>query len=303
MATVASDGLDLLDLLIGERDADRGPAPEEREPVAALLTAVIADARGAWPELCLADEPFVRHIARHLPPDRPVEEGLLALRGDDLYLAFGCALRGPAAMAAFDETFASELRRVCARLPNPRAESEDLAQDCRHKLFARLNPKIAEYSGQGDLRHWLRVTLMRMLIDHQRSHRQRKQREVLVDGATSLEVPEPRGDVELAYLKQHYGAVFRSAFERAVSALEPSERIVLRQHFADGLTIDQLASLYSIHRATAARRVAKARNSLLRGTRRVIMADLKLDCDELDSVMRLIESNVHVSVKRLLSTD
>jgi RNA polymerase sigma-70 factor (ECF subfamily) len=78
------------------------------------------------------------------------------------------------------------------------------------------------------------------------------------------------------------------------------DRNVLRYHFAHGLTIDQIGALYHVHRATAARRVAKARDELLAGTRRRLMARLALNRADLDSVMRLIESSIHVSLRRVL---
>ncbi len=84
-------------------------------------------------------------------------------------------------------------------------------------------------------------------------------------------------------------------------ALSPGERNLLRQHFSDGLTVDEIGALHGVHRATAARRVAKARSQLFAGTRRTLMDNLGLNRSELDSVMRMIESNVHVSVQRNLT--
>ena len=57
-----------------------------------------------------------------------------------------------------------------------------------------------------------------------------------------------------------------------------------------------------VHRATVARRITRARDALLSGTRRRLMMRLKLDRSELDSVMRMIESNVHVSLQRMLAS-
>ena len=77
---------------------------------------------------------------------------------------------------------------------------------------------------------------------------------------------------------------------------------MLRAHFVHGLNIDEIAAAHGVHRATAARRLAKAREDLLRDTRRILLARLSLSRDELASVMRLIESKLHVSVERLLQT-
>ena len=58
--------------------------------------------------------------------------------------------------------------------------------------------------------------------------------------------------------------------------------------------------LLRLHRATAARRLAAARAALVKGTRTAMRARLRVDGAELESILRLIESQVHVSVERLL---
>jgi hypothetical protein len=47
--------------------------------------------------------------------------------------------------------------------------------------------------------------------------------------------------------------------------------------------------------------VQSAKATLLMETRRRLMAGLRLSRDELESVMRMIESQLHVSVLRLLA--
>ncbi len=258
------------------------------DPLTALLSDVVSQARAAWPALNVSTDAFVRHLDRHLAP--PHEASLLAVRGADLFIALGCAMGDATSLASFDATFGSELSHVGRKLRRGQAESDDFVQECRQKLFAPPKPKIADYSGHGDLRHWLRVTLMRALVDHQRANKLREQRE-RADGEP-LEIPDMR-DPELEHLKHHFRAEFRAAFEEAARALDAADRVMLRQHFAEGLTIDALATIHHIHRATAARRVLRARDALFGETRRRLMTKLVLGRDELDSAMRLIESNVH----------
>jgi RNA polymerase sigma-70 factor (ECF subfamily) len=268
----------------------------------AFLADRLAEAHGRWPDVRLDDVAFVNHLARHLPAGDLLST-LSQVRIADLFLACACAGGDVAALQGFEETFSGELRIVKARLRKSAAEADDFAQGCRQRLFAPPRPKIGDYSGQGDLRNWLRVTLVRMLVDHQRSTRQRDAREQLSEPASpAFDVPTSEHDMELDFLKQKYGAEFRAAFEQAAMALSPADRNLLRQHFSDGLTVDDIGALHNVHRATAARRVAKARAQLFDGTRRVLMNNLGLSRSELDSVMRMIESNVHVSVHRILNS-
>jgi RNA polymerase sigma-70 factor (ECF subfamily) len=55
-----------------------------------------------------------------------------------------------------------------------------------------------------------------------------------------------------------------------------------------------------VHRATAARRVERARELLCDGTRAELAARIGLKGAELDSVMRLVRSNVDLSIARVL---
>lgn len=278
----------------------RGPAEAlatTNDELGELVLEVVRTGRDAWPAVEIDAEAFAEHIGRHLPPERPIVEALLAVRAADLALAHACARHNPVALAVFEETFDGELSHVLARVRFVRDDLDDAKQVCRQKLFTSSPPKIGEYAGQGDLRHWLRVTLLRTAID---LGRRKGTGEELREGGAfdALAASEP--DPELGYLKKLYAAEFREAFETSAASLDPEERNLLRQHYAHGLTVDQIGALYGIHRATAARRVARARDNLFTGTRRLLMERLRLDRRELDSVMRFIESGVTVSVRRVL---
>ena len=68
----------------------------------------------------------------------------------------------------------------------------------------------------------------------------------------------------------------------------------------DGLSTRQLAGLYNVDRTTVGRWVARAREALWKQTRREIMLQLKVDRAEFDSIIRLVRSQLDVSVARLL---
>jgi RNA polymerase sigma-70 factor (ECF subfamily) len=263
------------------------------EPVA--LRDVIGRAMEAHPGVAAPADGFERHLLDKLPEGDP-EATLARLHAEDLYLAYACALRDAAALAAFDARFAGEYRLVLSRAAGRKPDADDFVQACREKLFAGERPKIAEYAGTGDLRSWLRVTLVRLLIDAGRKRTEAAD----ADEDRVLAIPAPEHDPELAYLKRLYEGEFRQAFEEAAAALAPEDRNLLRYHVAHGMTVDQLAGLYNVHRATAARRVAKAREELLAGTRVRLMTRLRLSRAELESVMRMIESDLHVSLNRVL---
>jgi RNA polymerase sigma-70 factor, ECF subfamily len=74
----------------------------------------------------------------------------------------------------------------------------------------------------------------------------------------------------------------------------------LRQHALDGLSIDRLAALHKVHRATAARWVEAARTAALEHTRLALGRRLRVGPDELESVMRLVRSQLDITLPALL---
>ena len=86
--------------------------------------------------------------------------------------------------------------------------------------------------------------------------------------------------------------------DAAFRALPVETRNLLRQYFLDGLTIDALAQMYRVHRATAARRVQAAREALTANVRARLKAELKI-ADS--SIERLITAdNLEVSLSKIL---
>ncbi|MCA9611101.1 MAG: sigma-70 family RNA polymerase sigma factor, partial [Myxococcales bacterium] len=101
---------------------------------------------------------------------------------------------------------------------------------------------------------------------------------------------------------ERYRGVFREAFEEAVGALSPRERNLLRLHFLRRVTLESLAELYGVHRATIVRHLAKIRERLDAATQAALRDRLGADKREVESVMDLIRSRFDVSVERMLRT-
>src|SRR5262249_35211885 len=134
----------------------------------------------------------------------------------------------------------------------------DLRQVLREKLYVARpgeRPKLAEYAGQGKLASWLRITAVRVFLDLGK-RKDRAREPPAADG--ELAMPDPR-DLSLEVIKAEYRAAVGQAMRDAAAQLAPADRHLLHQHFVAGLSIDQLGAALGIHRATAARRVTRAR--------------------------------------------
>ncbi len=263
------------------------------------LSSAVARAREEHPSVSVDEAALVAHLARHLGPTEPVD-GFTHLHAADLLLALGCARGDREALAAFNRQFGPDVDAAVRRFRGAALSEDDMKQTLHEKLFVGRGdkePKIADYAGQGFLQNWVRITAVRTFTDMTRSATRNS--ETPADDLMQMADGE---DLELSFLKRHYRAEFKHAFEAAAGSLESRERNLLRHSVVRGLSIDQIAALYHIHRATAARRVQKARETLLTRTQRELMDRLEIGREELDSLMQLIRSRLDVSIQRVLGT-
>jgi RNA polymerase sigma-70 factor (ECF subfamily) len=259
------------------------------------LARCLAQARARWPGHATSDERFAEAAAGCA---KGVE--LAKLHTDDLYLACGCADGDPAALAGFETLCAAAIDRAMAATGATPSERADLGQVVRQRLLvapaAGGAPRIATYSARGALVAWVRVVATREAADMLRKTR----KEVPAGDDELAALIANDDDPAVGYLKRLYRGEFKRAFEAAVAALDDRDRLVLRQHALDGLSIDELAKLHGVHRATTARWVEAAREAVLAGTQRDLTTRLQLSRTELASVIRMIRSNLDVSLPRLL---
>jgi RNA polymerase sigma-70 factor (ECF subfamily) len=210
-------------------------------------------------------------------------------------------LRDEAALAVFERECIGTIDRIVAHMRLPDAHVDELKQAVRTKLLVAEGDrpaKISDYKGKGPLRSWVGVVATRQALS-----RLRRKHEDSPGDSALLGIESPHSGPELGFLKLHYREQFVRAFKAALAELDAGSRNSLRHHYVHGLTIDELAALYRIHRSNAARRVAKARDALLSGTRRRLVRELGIDRSEFESIMRLIESRLEVSIAGVLGDD
>lgn len=261
------------------------------------MVAGVAPQLETWAAASIEDA-LLDRVARTIASFREADRGAAAARVayGDLALAAACVAGDEAALAALVRLVRTESEKVVARTRNQKIEPEDLDASARERLLTGPSPKIAEYDGSGELKRWLKTLLVRLSLDLTR----RRTEQPASDASERLDGIMPATDPEVRYLKTIYRGAFKGAFERAAQSLEAEDRALLKMHHGSGKTVDELAALLGVHRATAARRVAKARDDLVAATKRELMASLRLSPREYESVMRLIESEIDLSLERVL---
>jgi RNA polymerase sigma-70 factor (ECF subfamily) len=262
-----------------------------------VLAEIVDHARAAWPTVDLATEHFIAHLADRLPDAADLESALRAMHTADLYLACAC-LRGDAgAVAAFDAHCLSVVDRALARLGIDGDAVNEVKQRLRRSLLVADDgqPRIAGFAGRGDLRSWLRV----LAIHEALAIARRAQRDIAADEDRLVDLACVGASPELEYFKRVYRREFEIAFREAVHSLSDRDRILVRQHFLDGVSVNDIGRLYRVHRATAGRWLDRARDALLAATRDRLMARLDVPPAELESILRLVLSQLEISLRPL----
>jgi RNA polymerase sigma-70 factor, ECF subfamily len=273
------------------------------EGLEARLHAVVTRARAHWhtTPLAIQDEQFAEFLGRRVPIS-----DLEQARIEDLYLAYACATGSKPALAIVEERYLPDVDGALRKMGLSQDRIDETKQGLRKLLFVgdeTSPPRIGEYRGSGELRAWMRVTAMRAALKLIRKDAREGVSSSSADDAAILAARAQEDDPELAYMKAAYRVAFKSAFQEALDSLQPRERTLLKQQLVDGLGIDELGTLYEVHRATAARWLQAAREKLLVRTRRTFMLRARISSDECESIMRLVRSQLDVSLQRRLSND
>lgn len=243
------------------------------------LADAIAQGRAAWPGVAIDEATFAAQL------DKAEGDAVT-----DLYLACGCANGDNTALAALDRTYLAPLRAPLAKLGLDPAGVTEALQQVREELLVVRDgrAKVLDYSGRGSLHGWLRSVAVRTGLR-------------LCKGKPKHdELGEHHGamaeDPELMLMKKTYGETFHRAFERALGELSAKDRLLLKQRFKHRIGVIDLGILYGVNAGTISRWVQAARETLAAGTRAQMMTELGVGKVDLESILRLIHSQLDITL-------
>jgi RNA polymerase sigma-70 factor, ECF subfamily len=296
-------GLTLCHSFLAEAaEAVRAELAEQETAVAAALSAHWDVAIAAWPEIEVSPDRFARELASRLGEPSGASTALAALagmRGADVFLAVACCDGNPVAIARIEDILARELRHVALKLHATTDQTTEIHAELRRILLVDEPPRRAalrEYAGRGDLRGYVRVMSTRALI----RAINRGRREIAIEDSEFFDRVLPNDDAEVSFLRAQYREAVDGALRAALAGLDARSRALLRYQLIDGWSIDQVGKLYGVHRATAARWLTDAREVLGAAIRTELAARLQISPEEVDSIVRLVQSRVDMSLDRLL---
>lgn len=242
--------------------------------------AVWERARAEWPQTTVTPARFAQVCAASgLAPE--------ALRAGDLLWTLSALAGDGPALQALERKVAALLGAMAL----PASDRAELARQAMAQLVVgspERAAKLTQYRPQAPLGAWLHVLLTRLVSDARRGVKQ----EVELDDAAMLGEPVAELEPELRLAKAQYGPIFSAAFRAALKGLTARQRNLLRQHYLDAVSLDQLGIAYRAHRATVARWLQDARTQVLVTVRDEFRRRAGLEGRELDSLLELVRSRL-----------
>lgn len=204
----------------------------------------------------------------------------------------------PAAVQRFERVHLGALDGALAHMKLDADALDEVKQRVRERLLLAEPPqpaRLESYAGQGKLEGLVVVTASRIALDLLRA------RKAPARESSALEQLADEGaDPLLAAMKSAARSGFREAFSKAIEGLAPRDRALLKLHLLRGVTLEALATMYGVHRATVVRWLADARAKVVADTRRTLANTVR--SGELDETIALIESQLDASIERLFRT-
>lgn len=279
-------------------------APADRAALEELARSRLDEAASAFPfAVPLAD--FTDFVSARVDPSSSPAAAIAALAFTDLYLACGCVLGLEGAAGEFVGRYSADIRRVAGRFARAGSVGvDDLVQIVTTRLLlpsGERPPRLSLYRGQGPMAGFVRVTAARLAINTVSGPGAAPAVESEEDLFSALVSPSKTPEAEVG--SEHLRERVREAFVAAVARLSARDRNILHYSLCDGLSIDVIARMYSVHRATAARWITSARDELVQATRLELRERLAIPDAEVDTLLRGGLTRFELSVARVLRGD
>lgn len=210
-------------------------------------------------------------------------------------LACGLFHQHPLALGCFERRVAPKVRAALRKLGATEAEADEHLQATRTKLLVDDGgARLKSYRGLGSFDAFATTAAVRAWYSAHQKAKPAAEDDALAKLPAAV-------DLERALARTGQQAHFAEAFRQALAELSPRERALLRLNLVDGASVDELAPMYAVSRATVARWLSAARTALQGRTVRALAQRTKLGGTELDGLMASLESGFDLSLRRFVA--
>jgi RNA polymerase sigma-70 factor (ECF subfamily) len=200
----------------------------------------------------------------------------------ELVLACACLDGHSAALATLESEY---LRALRTELGTDGNSFDDIVQLVSEKLLVGPNPKLATYSGRGELRRFLKAIATRVSVDRHRTKREVPSEDAFFAQLISAHDPEREA------VRARYREELTAALAEAWAQVPPRDRLWLRQYYLDGLRLERIGAMHGVVASTVSRALEKSRLALLHQ----VAASLEargIPAQDVNSVLNLVGSRL-----------
>jgi len=268
VAVASNDGVAGARELASDPAALEAPAALDA-PVAleATLAEVIARGNAAHLDVCFNAALFEAHLGRCGAPIETTP--VTAIHAEDLFLAAAALHGDQEAVAKLWRLYRPAVVGALAAIDTSVSFVEDVERRLWHAALVGsdgMPAELAAYTGRNSLGEWVAGAARRI-----------------------AQAIHARDAVD-----------FRGALTQALVGLEDRERMIYRLHVANGMTVAMIAKVYRVSDETIARWLAKARDSVIRETQRLLHGEVTLSPAEFESVAARVVSQLDLSGSRIV---
>lgn len=214
----------------------------------------------------------------------------------DKQLAEALARGDAAALEQFERDHLSKVELFLGRYRLPHDVLDEVKQRTRERLFVARDgapPKIAQYAGHKPLDAWLRVVVMSVYQNLRRASRDHAN----VDEMPLAELAALSPELQL--VRHRMNQVFKTCLKDGFDALSADHRQLLRLKFGQQLSLDAMAVVRGVHRATIARQTNQAKAALWKALTDRLRTQLGLAVPEVEALAAELQSRLELSLSGL----
>lgn len=217
-----------------------------------------------------------RSVAHGGVAGKDIEGYLRSLHLEDLALSAACLSGFEPAWEHFVGRYRPILQRAADAL-DATGGARELADALHGDLFATRGDGdtrgLLEYfHGRSSLATWLRAVLARRYVDRVRAARRVEPLE-----EEPADRASPDASSVLSADRAGFLTVMRRAVRKAVSRLEPRERLRLSCYYAQDLTLTQIGRVLGEHEATVSRHLSRSRQTIRHDVERQLSEEAGMD--------------------------
>ena len=207
----------------------------------------------------------------------------------ELGLSMLCARSHPGALLTLESNYLRPIGRSLLARELRSDFCAEVLQLVRVRLLIGLEPRIGRYAGHCPLGGWIHVCAMRTAKNlHRRERRQR------TTDWHERPTPEPDDPSDWCYQTEA-----EDALREALCHLPPNS-LKLLQLQRDGASVDRIGSMFGVHRAAAAPRLARIRSQLLASVAARLAQRFHIRQSEAVNVLRELAPALDISPLRVM---